>query len=197
MLEDAAPPKVNSVDFSTSALAFNTFEDFGRLLLSQLFSLCAFALGIWAINTLPRNIMLRRWSYSAMANAVHLLLLSEPVGAGAALITSMRFFAASLLSEKSFWSVLGPSFFIGIGISSAWLTQTLDSSLLSKLAFLTGTIGNFFQDVLMVRCFMVVTTALWLTYNVLIVSPAGMMSEACFLIYHLFKIRQIISGNTS
>ncbi|MGC3939509.1 YgjV family protein [Roseobacter sp. EG26] len=169
----------------------------GQWVMSQVFSFLAFALGIWAINTMPRNVMLRRWCYSALANTIHLFLLSEPIGAGAALITAARFFAASLLSDTSFWSLLGPLIFICVGIIYSWATQTLDSSVLSKLAFLTGTIGNFFQDVLVVRGFMVVTTGLWLTYNVMIESPVAMLSETIFLIYHLIKIGQIMSSERS
>ncbi|WVX47552.1 hypothetical protein ROLI_006230 [Roseobacter fucihabitans] len=90
---------------------------------------------------------------------------------------------------------MGPAAFVGIGLFYAWLTQTLDGSLLSKLAFLTGTIENFFQNVLVVRSFMVGTTALWLSYNVIIFSPVAIISEASFLIYHLVKIRQIVSGD--
>ncbi|WP_299971713.1 YgjV family protein [uncultured Roseobacter sp.] len=168
-----------------------------QLLLSQILAAGAFGLGIWAINTVPRGLMLRRWCYSAALNAVHLLLLAEPIGAGAALITAARFLMASLLTKYSMWSVIGPAAFIVLGLLYASLTQTMESSILAQMAFVTGTVGSFFQSILIVRGFMIITTTLWLSYNLLIPSPVAILSESCFLIYHLIKLRQIYRERTN
>lgn len=144
--------------------------------------LILFALSFQAA-TAKRLLLLR--VLAGVAMAVHFALLGAYTAAAVNLIAAIKTFIYYRVTRRDSWAV--PVIFTGILLISTSLTWQGGISLLPFAAGLISTYALWLSSSQRIRMYMLPVSFLWITHNILVMSPAAIISD-------IINITSIIIG---
>jgi hypothetical protein len=114
---------------------------------------------------------------SACLISTHYFLLHKLAAGVIVSISVLRFITCYFTTDKKYLFI-----FIGLNTISLFFTYTEIYDLVIYAALVIFIIGNFQEDNKLMRKIMMVGTSVAILYNVIILSPMGIIAESSFLI---------------
>lgn len=145
-------------------------------LVSQILATLALLFGVASFQFKARKGILLCIFFCAVFNACHFLVLQRYGVATLIFVTSLRFLVAAFWPSRR-WMLV----FIVLAFVSFSFTYEDTVSLLGLAATLLGTVGSFKDNDREIRLYMMSVSAIWISHNLLVVSPMAVLMEACFL----------------
>lgn len=163
---------------------------------AQLIGLVALIYQLASFYGTTRKRLLVRQIIASIFFVLHFLLLEAYIGAAANLIIIFRNFVFEEKDEKRKWASnsLWLLFFILILISISFYSWKGLISLLPILSTIMGTYARWSGHPDKIRAFSLLSTALWIPYNLFVGSIIGVITQviiAGFIIYSIFKLDKL------
>ena len=147
-----------------------------NFVLSQVLAGVAFATGLAAVQFKARGQVLLCLFVSTAFNGIHFLLLERPEPGFLMFLTGIRYLVARRTTDRRFMV-----FFLLVNCGLFWATYKNSASLLALCGTLLGTYGSFQPAGRTVRLFFLGGNISWLSHNILVWTPVGIIMEVVFL----------------
>lgn len=175
---------------------------FGRELeilyvVSQLFALVALIFSLYAFQLRRKVQLLNFNTISALCAILHYFFLGAWSGAAIKAVSAVRDATAAYETHKHRISKLLPLFFVAIYIATGILAFDSPFAILPVTASVIYTITIYIADISKIRLVAILTSAIWLTYDICVFSIVGIASEAIFIFDDLIAIYRYRKRKTS
>jgi len=171
------------MDFVLFGREFDVFY-----LVSQGFALAAMILSLYAFQRRKKVQILNYTVLSAVCSVFHYLFLGAWAGVATKGVGVVRNVFGAYEASKHKTSKIAPLFFVSFYIVSGFFTYDSPISLLPVVAASLYTIAIYFGDASKLRRVAVLTSGLWLIYDICVLSIVGIVAEAVFIFNDLIAI---------
>ncbi|NMR24869.1 YgjV family protein [Pseudoalteromonas sp. NEC-BIFX-2020_015] len=152
-------------------------------ILSQCLVAVATLLDLASFQFKSRKFILLCLFSSVLLTATHFFLLNKMSAALLMLIAATRYFYC--IFNRSQWAMLGFMLLSCVAVALSWQDWL---SGLALIATLIQTFASFRQRDVLLRLFMVLGTAFWISHNILVGSPVAVLMECLFLMSNLIGL---------
>lgn len=147
-----------------------------NFVLSQILAGVAFVFGLASFQFKARRDVLLCLFISTAFNGVHFFLLDRPGPGALMLVTGIRYLVALRTTDRKVMI-----FFLVVSCGTFLITFKSPLSLLALCGTLVGTYGSFQPAGRTVRLYFMGGNMAWLSHNILVWTPVGIVMEALFL----------------
>lgn len=169
------------------------FEIFGHeitlfYLISQLFALAATLFSLYAFQRRRKSQILNYTVIAAACSVLHYVFLGAWAGAGSKGVSMVRNALAARDARLHRVSRLAPLIFVALYIVAGFFSYESPASILPVVGSCVYTVGIYFGDARRLRYVVVLASAIWLVYDILVFSIVGIAAESIFILNDLVAI---------
>ena len=166
-----------------------TGHDFGLLyVVSQIFALLSLLLNLYAIQRKKKAQILNYNVVAAVCGTLHYLFLGAWPGVASKAVGTARNSVAAYEAHRGRVSRIWPAIFVSFYIISGIITYSSFISILPIIASVIYAIVIYVGSATNIRYAAMISSSLWLLYNVFVFSIVGIFSETIFIIDALIAI---------
>lgn len=157
-------------------------------LFSQLFALAATLFSLYAFQRRRKVQILNYTVIAAACSVMHYVFLGAWAGAGSKGISMVRNALAARDARMHKVSKIAPLIFVVLYIVVGFFSYESPASLLPIVGSCVYTVGIYFGDATRLRYVVMLASAIWLVYNILVFSIVGIAAESIFILNDLIAI---------